>query len=161
MEKELRRCQSNLRILGDSVIVLTLWEFVKAMLLLLLAPAAQTSAAAAKLPFPLPSGKWLLVIGLLILALIPMDIGLRVFIWRSAKAEGSGKPKGKGYMIAAFVLLGFQILGLGQIVVLAVHRNLSSETITSLLVEITSAVIMGELAFTALKYKRLCRQKGR
>ena len=38
MERELRRCESNLSILGSGVIVFTIWECLKPLLLSLFAP---------------------------------------------------------------------------------------------------------------------------
>ena len=129
------------------------------MLLLLFSPATLTTTQTSS-TISLPDGKWLIVLVILLMALIPMDIVLRIHIGRAARAEGAGKVKGKAYMIFAFVFFGFQLLGLLQTAFLVFQSNLEKTASASLLVEITSTVAMGELAFTARKYKRLNRQNA-
>ena len=53
METELRRCRSNLSILGSGVIVFSIWEILKPLLVSLLVQHTEAAAPSDSLPFGL------------------------------------------------------------------------------------------------------------
>ena len=155
METELRRSRSTLRILGTGVIAFTVWSVLKTILVFLLVPLEQK-----------PEGEIsdkeamvLLVIILAVLLFIILDIVLRLRLGFSARAEGLGKHKGKAYVVFAFIYFFFQIiiaaLSFYQLFRYGLMDRSIPETAASLMLEISSAVTMGEMAFTAVKVKRL------
>ena len=160
METELRRCRSNLGILGSGVIVFTVWELVKPLLITLLIPQAETVAAE---PAALQISVELAVALLFaLLAVFVLDVILRFRIGRAARAEAAGRKKGSAYVVFAFVIFGLQALGFLAALVQLLRSGLMGrsalETAASLLVELSSAVIMGELAFTAVKVRKLSKR---
>ena len=160
METEFRRCRSNLSILGSGVIVFTVWELLKPLLIVLLIPQAETAAPTNAVVEQLSRGMILAVFFGLVLLFI-LDLWLRFYVGKSARAEAAGKQKGNAYVVIAFVLLALQSLGFVQTVAQLIRSGLMEraflETAASLLVELSSAIIMGELAFTAAKFKKLSR----
>ena len=166
MERELRRRRSDLRILGSGVIAFNLWTLIKPFLLVLLAPQAldQSTEAPAALPFALPTGNWLIVLSVLILIALPMDVVLRFYIGFAARAEGRGKHKGMAYVVMALIICALQVLGmlltLYQLVMTGILTEDIMSTVAAALLELSAMVIMGELAYTALKVKKLTKQKA-
>ena len=169
MDKEARRCRSNLSILGSGVIVFTVWDLIKPILLWLFVP--QTESVASAEP-EIPEAAFLMrlsretlaavVIGLLMLWFLTVILRLR--IGSAAKAEAAGKRKGGAYVIFAFVLLALQVFGMLLTVVNLFRFGLTSqsfmEAAASLLVEAGSMTVTGELALTATKFRKLRRQQA-
>ena len=160
METELRRCRSNLSILGSGVIVFTVWELIRPILISLLVQKTSDAAPADVSVPELPLELVVLLIAA-ILALAVLDLLLRFHIGRSARAEAAGKRKGNAYVVFAFLIFGFQAIGLLVTVIQLFRAGLMEssilDTAASLLVELGSTVIMGELAFTAVKVKKLSK----
>lgn len=162
MERELRRCRSNLSILGSGVIAFSVWEIVKPFLIALLVPQVETDA-----PTEVPTNTIvdliprnilvLLVVAFLIL--ITVYMWLRIHVGRAAKADAAGKRRGKSYVVLAFLLCGVQAIGFIQAVWVAIDSGPKERTIleiiASLLLEGSSLTIMAELAFTARKFRKL------
>lgn len=160
METEFRRCRSDLSILGSGVIVFTVWELLKPLLIALLIPRADTAVPTGAAAEQFSRGAILaFFFGLLLLFVL--DVWLRFYIGKSARAEAAGKQKGNGYMVAAYALFTFQTLSFVITVVQLFRAGLTEgsvlDTAASLLVELSSAIIMGELAFTANKFKKLSK----
>ena len=160
METELRRCRSNLSILGSGVIVFTVWELIKPILISLLVQQADDPVPE-DVPLPDLSPGLIVVLAMAILALVILSVVMRFHIGRAARAEAAGKRKGSAYVVIAFLIFGLQALGCLLTVIQLVRKGLMEtdllDTAASLLVEFSSTVIMGELAFTAVKVKRLSK----
>lgn len=160
METELRRCRSNLSSLGSGVIVFTAWELIRPILISLLVQETGNAApAAVKVPELSPGLLVFLILAFLVLAVL--DIILRFHIGRAARAEAAGKRKGNAYVVFAFLIFGFQTIGflftVVQLFRVGLMGNTILDTAASLLVELGSTVIMGELAYTAVKVKKLSK----
>ena len=88
-----------------------------------------------------------------------VGVGLRIWMGLSARAEGLGKPRGRAYMIAGFVFFAIQLVGFVataiQLLFYGAQTDNLPEVIASLLVDLSSMVTTGEMAFTARKVKRL------
>ena len=168
VEKELRRSRSSLRILGGGVILFTLWDILKPLLVMLLVSeeTGETQGqqeALEALAVDKLSAIVLLVILLLILLLAVLLPALRIWIGRCALAEGLGKKKSGAYVRVAFVFAVGQFLAFTAAVLYliikrpAVQEDLL-ETVASLLVELTSMATMAEMALTARRVRRMERQ---
>ena len=149
METEFRRCRSDLSILGSGVIVFTAWELLKPLLITTVAAEEQFSMG---MIFAFFFGLFLLFV---------LDVWLRFYIGKAARAEAAGKQRGNGYMVAAYVFFAFQavsfVITVAQLFRSGLTEGSVLETAASLLVELSSAIIMGELAFTARKFKKLSK----
>ena len=166
MDRELRRTQSNLRIFGAGVIAFTLWDILKPFLVFLLAPEQNISSGDGGLSATSDATEALILLGLLGgLALLVLTLASRLYIGFSARAEAAGKRRRGVYMVLAFLFFSIQVLLLAatvaiQFLVPDLARENIPELIASGILEITSVVTMGELAFTALKFRRLREQKA-
>ena len=155
MELELRRCRSTLRIVGTGVIAFAVWAALKPLLLLLMVPEeAVDSALFQELP---QIGKLIAV--LVIILIVALGIGFRLYLGFSARAEGLGNRKGNAYVILAFVYLFIQvsinISSLAYLIKNGIADQAFAQTATSLILEISSTVTTGEMAFMGAKVKRL------
>ena len=165
-EKELRKNRSKLRVLGTSTVVLTMWNVVKTVLVMWLAPMQRATGELTGdlpdyIPKDLPDGIVLaLLLGLLLF--VAGCLGVQIWVGLSARAEGFGRPKGKAYIVAAFFLTVVQvfsvILTASSVIRGTYPENSLEEAVVSVLFEFTCLVIFGELAVTASKLKR---QNGR
>jgi len=110
METELRRWRSNLGSLGSGVIVFTVWELIRPILISLLVQKTSNPApAAVTVPELSPALVIIVIIAVLVLAIL--NILLRFHIGRAARAEAAGKRKGSAYVVFAFLIFGFQTIG--------------------------------------------------
>jgi heme/copper-type cytochrome/quinol oxidase subunit 2 len=161
METELRRYRSTLRILGTGVIAFAAWAAVKPILLLLMAP---TKTADSELFQDLPVSAVMIAL-LIIILLIGLIIGFRIYLGFSARAEGLGKRKGKAYVILSFILFSIQVLmiisTLIYLIKTGIYGQSFAQTAASLILEISSTVTTGEMAFTAIKVKQLSAELNR
>ena len=171
MNRELTKARSTLRILGEGILIFTLWDVLKPFLLMLLpraVPEATTELAAqmaAELPFQLPelsaSSALLILLGVLLFLLLYLV--LRLYAGFAARAEGLGRARGGGHVIAAALVLLFQTAGLLVTVWLLFRLRPKGsiwEEAASLTLEISSAAIMLEMLVTSVRYRRLRRQAG-
>ena len=162
MEKELRRSRSTLRIVGGGVILFTLWDFLKPFLFALMVSEETSEVQPGELLESIPAG--ILIVILLVILLLSIQVPLlRIWIGRSAMAEGTGKKKGRAYMYAAFVLAAMQLTAFTAALLFvllgrAAEKQDLLQTAASLLVECSSMLTMAETALTARKVKRLEEQ---
>ena len=156
MEKELRRQQSTLRSLGVVSIAFSVWTFIKPFLSVIFLPAQNTGVS------PEMPDRWVVVLAALFLLALPPAVWMKIWIGLSARAEGSGKKKGNAYMIAAFIIFAVQIaFSAGALAVLLFYPAAAENPeniLASLVFDVSSVVITGELAFTARKVKMLAAQ---
>ena len=155
MEKQLRKNRSRLRIFGGGVIAFTLWSLLKPLLLSLMLEPDEPAA-------PIEVSELSNSVLIFVLVLILLDVllaGTRVFIGLSARAEGRGKPKGKTYVVFAFLIFSIQFLVLIFTVVQLIRGESEDQTVLdaagALIVEVGSVVTMGETAVTAVRVKKL------
>jgi hypothetical protein len=155
MEKQLRKNRSRLRIFGGGVIAFTLWSLLKPLLLSLMLEPDEPAA-------PIEVSELSNSVLIFVLVLILLDVllaGTRIFIGLSARAEGRGKPKGKTYVVFAFLIFSIQFLLLIFTVVQLIRGESEDQTVLdaagALIVEVGSVVTMGETAVTAVRVKKL------
>ena len=155
MELELRRCRSTLRIVGTGVIAFAVWAALKPLLLLLMVPEEAVDSALFQ---ELPQICKLIAV-LVIILIVALGIGFRLYLGFSARAEGLWNRKGSAYVILAFVYLFIQvsinISSLAYLIKNGIADQAFAQTATSLILEISSTVTTGEMAFMGAKVKRL------
>ena len=167
MEKELRHRRSTLRTFGMGMIIFTLWAMLKPVLVaLVISPETGRANVAEDLDALSNALAETGPIGWVVLALmflfILMIAFLRLYLGFSARAEGLGQRRGNLYVIITFLFFIIQAALFAAEVFFLMKTGTAEksalETAASLIVELTSTVTTGELAFTAVTVKRLDRQ---
>ena len=152
MQLELRRQQNNLVILGGGVIAFSLWGLLKMLLILITANTQKNyiiqdvgEGTAEKIAFYV-----------LFFIFIFADLLFRIYIGRSAIAEGRGKRKGTLYLLFAILLFVFYMAGIGlnMFIKLAEYESLEDRIVRTV-IDITSAVIYLELFISALRTRAI------
>ena len=166
LEMELRLSMSIMRMLGTCILAFTVWSLVKPFLTILLILPEQimqgdTAGMSDEIP-KITNRTLAAVIILLLLTFLLLLLALRLYLGFSARAEGLGKPKGRAYVIIAFVFFAVQAVlfawALFRIVSGRVADGSVWETVTSQLLETCSLVTMGDMAFTAVRVRKLNRR---
>lgn len=156
METELRRRRSELLTLGYGIIAFGLWSVLKTYLYTWVDPiireadvTAENRTAAA------------IVAYIMITMVLAVDFGLRLYVGMSARAEGMGKKKGRGYIVVAALMLLISVLlwflSLGYIQSRAENESLM-DYIISMVVDLTSIAILARLVYNAVKVRQLRRE---
>lgn len=156
MEIELRRRRSELLTLGYGIIAFGLWSVLKTYLYTWVDPIfnevevqEQYKTAATILAY------------VMITIILALDFGLRLYVGMSARAEGMGKKKGRGYIIVAGLMLLVSavlwIASLGYVQSRAESESLMDYVI-SMVVDLTSIAILARLIYNAVKVRQLRRQ---
>ena len=156
METELRRRRSELLTLGYGIIAFGLWSVLKTYLYTWVDPiireadvTAENRTAAA------------IVAYIMITMVLAVDFGLRLYVGMSARAEGMGKKKGRGYIVVAALMLLISVLlwflSLGYIQSRAENDSLM-DYIISMVVDLTSIAILARLVYNAVKVRQLRRE---
>ncbi len=143
--------------LGGGVIAFGVWSVVKMIMYFAVDPLKYFRFD------DIPQEIWLYVMvfvyGVIVL-LAGLDVGLRIYIGLSARAEARGKKKSRVYIIvAALMAAGNLLLFLGTLVTLAFDPETATDnildTLVSAIVDITAQITLIELVFTARNVQRL------
>ncbi len=152
MERELRRRRNELYNLGTGVLAFGLWSVVKTLMYLLLTPP---DLKAYTLSPELRNHLALLLVCFILLTTLA-ELGIRAYIGLSARAEGLGKRRNMTYVVLAFcqvtASLFMSVFFLTQME--SAERG-RLDTIVSMAVDTSSTIILAEMAFTALKVKKI------
>lgn len=155
METELRRRRINLMALGSGVIAFGVWSILKSFLYIWVdsykfefpdIPPEYVRAATA-------------IAYAMLFSLMLIDLALRLYIGLSARSVGMGKKKSRAYIILAAIILAASILS--WILILVNHTSSQRENqsamdyYVSLFVEMTSAAVLAEMIYTALRIRKL------
>ena len=158
MEIELRRRRINLSTLGAGVVAFGVWNVLKTMLYIFTSPVNFVVVDDAGEYGAVVSLIFYVLLGLL----LALDLSLRLYIGLSARAEGRGRRKGSGYIIAAAVL--FAMTAAYYVAAWVTHSNTRLENqaaldyYVSMFVDITAMIMLGDLLYTALRARKLEKQ---
>ena len=156
-ETELRRGQNSLFILGGGVITFGLWSIVKSIMYFVVDPSRFFHID------DIPQEYRLLTLTIMygIVALtVGLDIGLRIYVGLSARAEARGKKKSRAYIIVAAVMATGNLLFFGGALLLTIFYADAApdnilDTLVSAIVDATALITLIELVFTARNVQRL------
>lgn len=160
MDIELRRRRINLSTLGTGVVAFGVWNVLKTILYIFASPVNFVDVDDA--------GAYGAVVSLISYALLglllALDLSLRLYIGLSARAEGRGRRKGSGYIIAAAAL--FAMTAAYYVAAWVTHSNTRLENqaaldyYVSMFVDITAMIMLGDLLYTAIRARKLEKQMG-
>ena len=156
METELRRRRSELLTLGYGIIAFGLWSVLKTYLYTWVDPIIREADVTAE-----NRTAAVIVAYIMITMVLAVDFGLRLYVGMSARAEGMGKKKGRGYIVVAALMLLISVLlwflSLGYIQSRAENDSLM-DYIISMVVDLTSIAILARLVYNAVKVRQLRRE---
>ena len=89
-----------------------------------------------------------------------MDLGLRVFVGLSARAEGRGRPQGRLYLILAGLLLVLSGLSfVSYVITYFSHSEYVVDADAAILVELTSFITLLQMIISAVRVRRARRME--
>ena len=156
LQIQLRKNQDTLKIVGLGVMAFGAWSIIRTILYI----TSQWSSIVEEITVPEVSETIMKTMYFFMTAVVlAVEIAIRLYIGRSAVAEGKGERKGPGYIVVAFLitLIGLALTA-SAIVIPGIHIELNLDLLASLFVEITSAVITFEMCWSAVRVRKLRRQ---
>ena len=156
LQIQLRKNQDTLKIVGLGVMVFGVWSIVKTILY----TTAQWSSITEEIVVPEANETLAKMVYIFMIAVtMVVEIAVRLYIGRSAIAEGRGERRRPGYVVVAFLITAIGLtLTVTAFVVPGIRMELNPELLASLFVEITSAVITFEMCWSAVRVRKLRRQ---
>ena len=150
IEKELRRNQNNLVVIGYGVIAFGIWSAIKVVLY----TAYNTESYAVTRENGIA---YLVVFCIVMFITLSFTLCIRLYVGLSAVNEGQGRKKRIGYIVLALIMAtsNFTLL-----VANTLHFGSSESienTIVTIIVELSSCVVLTEMAVFAIKVKCLGR----
>ena len=156
LQIQLRKNQDTLKIVGLGVMAFGAWSIVKSILY----TTAQWSSIKEEIVVPEANETIAKMVYIFMIAVtMVVEIVVRLYIGRSAIAEGKGERRRPGYVVVAFLITAIGLtLTVTAFVVPGIRMELNLEALVSLFVEITSAVITLEMCWSAIRVRKLRRQ---
>lgn len=153
MQRELRKYENSLSVSGLVVILFGLWSVLKLGLRLVFSTLGLMNTAEDTIVDP-EIQKGFLYLAIAILTVLILELGLRLYIGLTARAESRGKKKTVVYLIVAVLLAAYSVYSL-----VALIRSFAAvdffESLVSVLVELSGLFALAELIFSAIKVKQI------
>ena len=105
----------------------------------------------------LPQELFDLITFLFMLVLLAFDLLLRLYIGKSAIKEGRGVSRRLIYVVVAVLYLLTSVLSDGSALLALPEQELTLSLLSSLVIDLTSCIAMGEIIFTSLILRRIGR----
>ena len=172
MERELRKSQNILVVLGYGVIMFGAWSLFKCILTCTLDFGAINELVSSGITAADMEGVDvsreafvhivdLIVIGMILIISV-VDTLIRIRVGLSAVAEGKGRKRGKFYLAAAVLLIlisAFSIyLDITELISPAEKATRTNDTIAGLLFDITSLATVIQMIYYAKKVRKLSKE---
>ena len=153
---QLRKNQDTLKIVGLGVMAFGAWSIVRTILYTTLQWNSIIENMVEQELSAKTAGIMYVIVSVMIMA---VEIAIRLYIGRSAIAEGKGKRKRPGYIVVAF-LIALMNLGLmfSFFMLLGARTEISLDALVTMFVELTSTVILLEMCQSAIRVRKLLRQ---
>ena len=156
MEKELRRLRISLMTLGSGVFAFGVWSILKSYLYLWVNPVVFDDVEAQY------QSAVMIVFYVMYTFFMLIDLLLRAYVGKGARAMGMGKRKGLLYMIVLSLMLAvsvlsclFMVLGRGNA---RMENQSEMDYFVSAFVEFCSMGVLAELLYTVIRVKKLEKQ---
>ncbi len=153
METEIRRCQQTLYYSGKAFIIFGVWSFIKIFSILYLNPTIWTDLFEA-VDVDVSEYQYFLdlVFGIIMAAVVIIDIWSRLYIGLSAIAESRGKKKRIYYVILSIVYI---ILTAVSYFESMKEKTYSHENVaTSLFIDVTSSIALAAIIVNSWKLRK-------
>ena len=160
MEREIRRNQNNLIILGTGVLAFAVWTVVRSLIQYMLQSTEIKNLVSGMVAED--QVNWVMtVIVIIIVVTLAVDLILRMIVGFSARAEGKGKKKRLGYLVAAVILIVVHVLNISQYIMLVIaDTEQIMECIIGAIIEVTSVITLLQLIIASVRFKKLTAQKS-
>ena len=156
LQLQLRKNQSDLAAIGLGVIAYGVWSVIKTVL--------YTARDRGSVLAPIEGDKTqLLIFWAALGVMLAVELALRLYVGRCAIAEGRGRKSRKAYIVLALLMAISSFAMLALLVYAQVRLNVYTgieNEVVAVIVELTSDVLLAELAIAALRVKHL-RKKQR
>ena len=164
----LRKDENTLTVVGSGVILFGVWTVVKMVLQEINRfPEFMAELGADELGFEEtgladlgldPNLLAMAVAFTVVIIVYLLDLGLRVFVGLSARAEGRGRPQGRLYLILAGLLLFLSGLSFSTYVITYFsHSDHVVDADAAILVELTSFITLLQMIISAVRVRRARR----
>ena len=166
----LRKDENTLTVVGSGVILFGVWTVVKMVLQEINRfPEFMAELGADELGFEetgladlgLDSNLLAMAVAFTVVIIVYlMDLGLRVFVGLSARAEGRGRPQGRLYLILAGLLLVLSGLSfVSYVITYFSHSEYVVDADAAILVELTSFITLLQMIISAVRVRRARRME--
>ncbi len=166
----LRRDENTLTVVGSGVILFGVWTVVKMVLQEINRfPEFMAELGVDELGFEEtgladlgldPNLLAMAVAFTVVIIVYLMDLGLRVFVGLSARAEGRGRPQGRLYLILAGLLLVLSGLSfVSYVITYFSHSEYVVDADAAILVELTSFITLLQMIISAVRVRRARRME--
>ena len=166
----LRRDENTLTVVGSGVILFGVWTVVKMVLQEINRfPELMAELGVDELGFEEtgladlgldPNLLAMAVAFTVVIIVYLMDLGLRVFVGLSARAEGRGRPQGRLYLILAGLLLVLSGLSfVSYVITYFSHSEYVVDADAAILVELTSFITLLQMIISAVRVRRARRME--
>ena len=154
-QEQLRKNRDMLVGSGTGVILFAIWSVVRTIMTFFIS-AGPIASPSMEGDLEDVSGSWMAVFVLALIFFLAIEVGLRLYIGLSARAEGKGKKKTVLYIVLACILIPIYIAGIVMSVInMPGNERGVFDNIISLAVEITSVGAFIELVVSGIRVKKL------
>ncbi|MBR3586451.1 MAG: hypothetical protein IKO00_10545 [Oscillospiraceae bacterium] len=153
---QLRKNQDTLKIVGLGVMAFGAWSIVRTILYTTLQWNSIIENMVEQELSAKTAGIMYIIVSVMIMA---VEIAIRLYIGRSAIAEGKGERKRSGYIVVAFLIALLNLsLMFSFFMLLGTRTEISLDALVTMFVELTSTVILLEMCQSAIRVRKLRRQ---
>lgn len=162
LKRKLRRDRDVLAIVGLGVMAFGIWSVLRSIMVFIIRlPELRAEIAGTE-----RETVSLIIVGVFYLLIILAELRLRLYIGRSARAEGLRGERRTGYLFAAGFLVFFSLLLIVGMLffffssseIAAAARDAGSIEITSFIVELTSLATLLDMIAASVRVKRMTRE---
>lgn len=159
LERELRRNQDTLSSIGLGVLAFGVWSVIKAAVVFVIQVPGQIEAAIEKQYVPAT----IAFAGMVLLLILALILALRVYIWRSARAERQGGSHKRRYLVAVGFLAALSLISLLAMILQMIlpgrfETDVSGDRIIAAFIEMTSLITLIEMIVASLRTKRITQE---
>ena len=156
LQIKLRKNRDTLKIVGSGVIAFGIWSVIKA---LLYSELNMGTFLASIEESPVLTEAMLKTAFRIIIAIILLiDLAIRLFVGLSAIGEGRGKRKHYVYIAMAFLIAAVSFISVFFLILKPGEDSSLLELVVTLVIEVTSAVTLMQMCFSAIRVKKLYKQ---
>ena len=153
---QLRKNQDTLNFVGLGVMAFGAWSIVRTILYTTLQWNSIIENMVEQELSAKTAGIMYVIVSVMIMA---VEIAIRLYIGRSAIAEGKGERKRSGYIVVAFLIALLNLsLMFSFFMLLGTRTEISLDALVTMFVELTSTVILLEMCQSAIRVRKLRRQ---